>query len=325
MTLKPIHYFLAGVALTALVAAARFAGGTPLDQTFTYQGQLRNAGKLIDGPVDLRITLWNAETEGMQIGSANTFEAMQLVAGRFACGVNFGGDAFDGSNRWIQVEFRNPAGSDEYLALSPRDKITPAPYALFALSGPSGAWSYDTERGSVSVVNKQVGIGTSTPSAALEVVASGGDDSVKLPPRSVGPSEISLSALSAIRTDQVRGYMPTPGGSPIVPFDKSITVPDDGYVTFDFQLTNYTLPNYSVSGWGTGIAWQFEVDGQVRWTNWTYSPGIKTWGDSFAVTVPVTPGVHRAVLRSSTNLSSGVSGSWEVLYKVVSVFHAGRF
>ena len=30
MKLKPIHYFLGGVALTALVAAARFVGGTPL-------------------------------------------------------------------------------------------------------------------------------------------------------------------------------------------------------------------------------------------------------------------------------------------------------
>ena len=146
MKLKPLHYFLGGVALTALVAAARFVGGTPLDQTFTYQGQLRNAGQLVSGTVDLRVTLWDSDTAGSQVGGANSFNAMQLTDGRFACGLNFGNAAFDGSNRWIQVEFRNPAGSGQYLTLSPRDKITATPYALYALNGANGVWVYDTNQ-----------------------------------------------------------------------------------------------------------------------------------------------------------------------------------
>jgi hypothetical protein len=81
MNLKPIHYFLGGVALTALIAAAKFVGGTPLDQTFTYQGQLRNAGQLVSGPVDLKISMWDADTGGSQVGSTNTFNAMQLNDG----------------------------------------------------------------------------------------------------------------------------------------------------------------------------------------------------------------------------------------------------
>jgi hypothetical protein len=192
MKLNPIHYFLGGVALTALIAAAKFAGGTPLDQTFTYQGQLRNAGQLVTGPVDLKITMWDADTGGSQVGSTNTFNAMQLNDGRLACGLNFGNAAFDGSNRWIQVEFRNPAGSGQYLALSPRDKITATPYALYALNGANGVWVYDTNQQSVSVLGKKVGIGTSSPTAALEVVsATTGDDSVKLPAGSIGVGEIS--------------------------------------------------------------------------------------------------------------------------------------
>jgi hypothetical protein len=207
MKLKPIHYFLGGVALTALVAAARFAGGTPLDQTFTYQGQLRNAGQLVSGPVDLRITLWDSDTAGSQVGSANSFNAMQLTDGRFACGLNFGNAAFDGSNRWIQVEFRNPAGSGQYLALSPRDKITATPYALYALNGANGVWVYDTNQQSVSVMGKKVGIGTSNPTAALEVVdATGGDDSVKLPGESVGYSEMDRETRSRAM------MLATPGG-----------------------------------------------------------------------------------------------------------------
>ena len=45
--------FFAGVIASILVAAAAFRGGTPADYTFTYQGQLRNAGALVNGPVEL--------------------------------------------------------------------------------------------------------------------------------------------------------------------------------------------------------------------------------------------------------------------------------
>jgi hypothetical protein len=123
---------------------------------------------------------------------------MQLNDGRFACGLNFGNAAFDGSNRWIQVEFRNPAGSGQYQALSPRDKITATPYALYALNGANGVWVYDTNQQSVSVTGKKVGIGTSNPTAALEVVsATGGDDSVKLPAGSIGLDELAPAAKAS--------------------------------------------------------------------------------------------------------------------------------
>ena len=197
MKINRAHAFAAGVVVALLAAAAKFVGGTPLDQTFTYQGQLRNAGQLVNGPVDLRITLWDADVAGGQIGSANTFNAMQLNDGRFACGLNFGNAAFDGSNRWIQVEFRNPAGTGQYQALTPRDKITATPYALYALNGANGVWVYNTNEQAVTVTGKKVGIGTSNPTATLEVVdAVGGDDSVKLPAGSVGAAELSFDAAS---------------------------------------------------------------------------------------------------------------------------------
>lgn len=200
MKINRAHAFAAGVVVALLAAAAKFVGGTPLDQTFTYQGQLRNAGQLVNGPVDLRITLWDADVAGGQIGSANTFNAMQLNDGRFACGLNFGNAAFDGSNRWIQVEFRNPAGTGQYQALTPRDKITATPYALYALNGANGVWVYDTNQQAVTVTGKKVGIGTSNPTAMLEVVdAVGGDDSVKLPAGSVGAAELAIGLPAVVQ------------------------------------------------------------------------------------------------------------------------------
>ena len=281
MKLKPIHYFLGGVALTALIAAARFAGGTPLDQTFTYQGQLRNAGQLVSGPVDLRITMWDSDTAGSQVGTANNFNAMQLTDGRFACGLNFGNAAFDGSNRWIQVEFRNPASSGLYLALNPRDKITATPYALYALNGANGVWVYDTKQQSVSVIGKKVGIGTSNPTAALEVVsATGGDDSVKLPAGSIGASELASSAMPAASFTMYAEY-------PFRPNDlRDIQIPADGRLV--------VLGDY----FGQGGNFEFFLD-DVRLANrdlvQAYS-SLPTQG-AFMISTNVTAGSHRFTCR----------------------------
>ena len=189
--------FFAGVIASILVAAAAFRGGTPADYTFTYQGQLRNAGALVNGPVDLRITLWDSDIAGGQVGPINNYQAVPITDGRFALGLNFGATAFDGSNRWVQLEFRSPAGSGQYLTLNPRDKIMATPYAMFALNGGNGIWNYNAESQSVSVLGQKVGIGTSNPTAALEVVsATGGDDSVKLPAGSVGANELNPSLIN---------------------------------------------------------------------------------------------------------------------------------
>lgn len=284
MNLKPIHAFLGGVALTALIAAAKFVGGTPLDQTFTYQGQLRNAGQLVNGPVDLKISMWDADTGGSQVGSTNTFNAMQLNDGRFACGLNFGNAAFDGSNRWIQVEFRNPAGSGQYQALSPRDKITATPYALYALNGANGVWVYDTNQQSVSVMGKKVGIGTSNPTAALEVVsAMGGDDSVKLPAGSIGAGEIAfgLPVGGAVRLDV--GWLSPP---PFVQ-TRSFVVHHDGQAIITGQG-------------GGGTCARLLIDG---------IPIAENLGGPIVAVAPLSPGIH-SISLSGTGCPNGSGSPW---------------
>jgi hypothetical protein len=214
---------------------------------------------------------------------------MQLNDGRFACGLNFGNAAFDGSNRWIQVEFRNPAGSGQYLALSPRDKITATPYALYALNGANGVWVYDTNQQSVSVVGKKVGIGTSNPTAALEVVsATGGDDSVKLPAGSIGRDELAVSFPQVVRFE---GQVDV--GNPVI--------------TRSFSTTSAMAATFLISASGVGsgqfgqVGLSLSIDGvQV----WGASAGGQSQGGSFSIpsafaTVPVSAGSHLLVLSVS--------------------------
>ena len=288
--------FFAGVIASILVAAAAFRGGTPVDYTFTYQGQLRNAGALVNGPVDLRITLWDSDVAGGQVGAINNYQAVPITDGRFAVGLNFGATAFDGSNRWVQLEFRSPAGSGQYLTLNPRDKIMATPYAMFALNGGNGIWNYNAENQSVSVLGQKVGIGTSNPTAALEVVsATGGDDSVKLPAGSVGTAEVLSQLVTGSST-----FCGSHGGSgAIVVVNKTFVVPANGYV--------------SIVGTGMidfGGSLVVMVDGvPVPLNSIAYDSNSSTVGGRgfhFSMTFPATAGTHTLV---ASGIGSGYTSS----------------
>jgi hypothetical protein len=214
-------------------ALAFVLGTLPVDSTFTYQGQLRNAGQLVNGNVDVRFTLWDSDIGGTQIGNTNSFPNYPLTDGRFALGLNFGTGAFNGDQRWVQVEFRSPAGVGQYLTLSPRDKIQATPYALYALNGVESQWDYNPKTQALSTGENvaKVGIGTSTPTALLEVVGEGGDDAVKLPAGSIGSEELAADA-------QIKGFDLTftaSGNNSAVDqsLSKTITVESAGFLVFN--------------------------------------------------------------------------------------------
>ena len=111
----------------------------PLGTGFTYQGQLKNAGGPVNGTCDLQFSLWDAAgsgsppTGGTQIGITQSLVAT-VTNGLFTVVLNagneFGGTAFTGEARWLQIAVRCPAGSGSYATLSPRQALTATPYAL---------------------------------------------------------------------------------------------------------------------------------------------------------------------------------------------------
>jgi hypothetical protein len=258
----PLAFVFGALAATLIAAAAFRGGGQPVDSTFTYQGQLRNAGQLVNGNVDVRFTLWDSDVGGTQVGNANSFTNYPLTDGRFALGLNFGTGAFNGDQRWVQVEFRSPAGVGQYLTLNPRDKIMATPYALYALNGTASQWNYNPKTQALTAAANvsKVGIGTSTPTAALEVVsATGGDDAVKLPAGSIGAGEISgdfaPAATFTVYTEAGSTPVATreiivPSSGKLVVFGKysgqggdfRVLVDDTQYVTEDLNTGNSMQP-----------------------------------------------------------------------------------
>jgi len=97
---------------------------------FTYQGQLTHEGSPADGGYDLRFRLYDAATGGSQVGSLVTRSNVTVRDGLFTVALDFG-DVFDGPALWLLVAVR-PAGVGSYVSLSPRQPLTPAPYAIYA-------------------------------------------------------------------------------------------------------------------------------------------------------------------------------------------------
>jgi len=135
---------LAGLALGPSVGRAQklevphsLVQASSLGSTFTYQGLLTLDGNPTTGPADFLFRLYDAESGGHQIGSAQAVAGVATASGVFTVRLDFGAAAFDGSRRWLEMAVRFPAGAGTYVTLAPRQEINATPYALHALSAGS--------------------------------------------------------------------------------------------------------------------------------------------------------------------------------------------
>jgi hypothetical protein len=122
----------AGLALAGLVFLAGNVGAASVGSAFTYQGRLDEGGTPANGSYDLTFSLQDAATGGAQVGVTVTNSAVVVSNGLFAVTLDFGANAFDGNARWLEIGVRK--GTNEFTALSPRQAVTPTPYALMAAS-----------------------------------------------------------------------------------------------------------------------------------------------------------------------------------------------
>lgn len=120
------------LALIALLVAAsgQFSRCLAQGTAFTYQGRLTSSGVNPTGLFDFQFSLYNALTGGSQEGSTVTTTAVGVTNGLFTVTIDFGG-VFNGTSLWLQIGTRtNGVGS--YIALTPRQELTPTPYAITA-------------------------------------------------------------------------------------------------------------------------------------------------------------------------------------------------
>ena len=105
---------------------------------FTYQGRLTDNGSPANGTYDFQFTLYDAATNGSQVGSPVTVEDVAVSDGLFTVQLDFGSSAFDGNARWLEIAVRPGNSTGSYTTLMPRQALMAVPYALYALKTP---WS----------------------------------------------------------------------------------------------------------------------------------------------------------------------------------------
>ena len=119
-----LRYFIVLLALLAGVNHIAAQGTT----AFTYQGQLRDGGTNANGAYTMIFRLYDASTNGNQIGVSIT-NSPNLFNGLFSVNLDFGAAAFNGNARWLGITITNGATTE---TLWPRVQVLPSPYALFA-------------------------------------------------------------------------------------------------------------------------------------------------------------------------------------------------
>ncbi len=144
----------AGLMTVGLTVAA--AAQTPLGTAFTYQGQVKLAGAPLNDTADFQFTLWDAATLGNPVAGPVAVSNVAVTNGLFTAQLDFGVGVFNGDARWLEIAVRTPAGSGSFTTLAPRQPLTAAPYALYALNAPTGGG------GTVTSVSQGAGI-TLTP------------------------------------------------------------------------------------------------------------------------------------------------------------------
>ncbi|RLC62650.1 MAG: hypothetical protein DRI80_05880 [Chloroflexota bacterium] len=174
-----------GLLLALAVSIALAQGPGPREElapqdtvgtAFTYQGRLTDGGSPANGHYDFKFQLYDAASDGNPVGSTVAQEDVAVSEGLFTVQLDFGTDAFTGEARWLEIGVR-PGSGGTYTILSPRQPLTPAPYALGLRPGAVIAGDLGVNEAALTL-DHAVGGGLRVKSAggtAVYVDSAGGD------------------------------------------------------------------------------------------------------------------------------------------------------
>jgi hypothetical protein len=131
--MNPRLLFLVSASFVALLEIP----AAPLGTAFTYQGRLTDGGAPAEGTYDLRFILYDADVGGNQIGGIVTKEDVAVAEGLLSVELDFGANAFPGDARWLDISVRAGPSAGVFTPLAPRQKVMPAPHAIYAVAAGS--------------------------------------------------------------------------------------------------------------------------------------------------------------------------------------------
>lgn len=188
--------------------------------TFSYQGNLNTGGSPANGNHRFEVSLFDAPTAGVQIGTTVILDPVAVTNGTFVLNLDFG-NQFDGPDRFIEIKVK-PSVGGSLTTLSPRQRIFTVPYSVKSLASDNSANAANaamlgglppagyllnttgTQPNSSlnisgqAIVGGRLGIGTQSPGANLNVVG-------VQPPDAVGLGTPGQDATDALTVVGARG------------------------------------------------------------------------------------------------------------------------
>ena len=110
--------------------SSSFALADSLTTAFTYQGRLTSGSGVANGSYDFEFHLRDAPAAGNPVSITNTLAAI-VSNGLFTVALDFGANTFTNTDRWLEIAVR-ANGDSIFTTLSPRQQLTPTPYAMFS-------------------------------------------------------------------------------------------------------------------------------------------------------------------------------------------------
>jgi len=158
------------LAIGLMVCQSEASKAAPMGTTFTYQGRLMDADEPADGFYDFEFSLYSdPNLSSSQVGPTVDINDLYVIDGYFTVELDFGSKVFEGDARWLGIGVRPGNSSERYTLLSPRQRVTPTPFALYAENANTdNDWTISGNN-MYSIPSGNVGIGTTSPAEKLHV------------------------------------------------------------------------------------------------------------------------------------------------------------
>ena len=102
----------------------------------SYQGRLIDGNVAAEGDFDFEFKLYDDPLVGSQVGLSDLKDDVPVEAGLFTVKLFLGNGVFNAQSRWLEIGIRPGASTGSFTPLTPRQELTAAPIAHYALKGP---------------------------------------------------------------------------------------------------------------------------------------------------------------------------------------------
>jgi hypothetical protein len=225
--------------LVLIVCTTNLSNAAQMGTAWTYQGRLIDANKPADGLYDFKFKLFDANVAGALKGNMIDVNEVDVIDGYFTVELDFSSEVFNGDARWLQIAVRPGDSTDpnDFVTLSPRQEVTPMPYAL-------------QTRGIFVDDSGNVGIGTTSPVGKLHVATASTYGDVIFYNYGGGQDDLSIDLYSAYTGNTNRIYI------------VEVTDSEDDIDKFKWSDDN-------------GGTWSSEIDMTTSWYDLSHGVRIK--------------------------------------------------